>query len=183
MKETYLLILKHLPEAQVPVGILSRGGDASGHHFCTLSLSLYRVSGYTPVLYCPSALLKPVGMHDPYREYSLIDWLCWLGRACISGSHETVTIRDTALGRLPPPGHHTDRQTKTYSQVFLWKRFIHLIWSLRDRLQVYHTSRGYWEAVREHRPGHHLCVLLSPITACQNLPEKSLYTHLKPQFL
>lgn len=39
------------------------------------------------------------------------------GGSCDPGPHETATIRETALGRLPPPGHCTDRRLKHISSV------------------------------------------------------------------
>ena len=39
-------------------------------------------------------------------------------RPCITGSHGTVTIRETILGRLSPPGYCTDIRLK-YTPAFL----------------------------------------------------------------
>lgn len=39
------------------------------------------------------------------------------GGSCDPGSHETATIRETALRRPPPPGHCTDRRLKHISSV------------------------------------------------------------------
>ena len=106
-------------------------------------------------------------------------------RACLSGFLSTETIRETFLGRLPPPGHGTDADWNTAPD-FLWERPIYLSWSfsLRGRLHVYHTSRGYGGALRECRLGHASSAFsIGLVTAYWFLPESTIYICLEPWYL
>ena len=67
------------------------------------------------------------------------------GSPGVPGSHRTVTIKETVLGRLPPSGHCTDSRLEHNLSLSV-KEAICLSWSLnlRGRFQVWHTSRGVW---------------------------------------
>lgn len=105
---------------------------------------------HTQPLHSPYALLKLVGTHRPHRGLSLIVWLWW---ACVPESYGAVPIREAVLGRLRPPGHCTHSRLKHNSRFRMKKAFC-LPWSfsLRGRLQVCHTPRGYGGALMERRP-------------------------------
>ena len=82
------------------------------------------------------------------------------GRARISGPHESETIRGTFLGKLPPAGHCTDIRLKHTPRPPVKKAWS---LSLRGRLQVHHTSRGFGCAFRE--AGWGTPSLCSPLTS------------------
>lgn len=74
-------------------------------------------------------MLKLWGMQS--TQGTLLDHLRLVAReACVLGSHGTVTIIETALGKLPPLRHCTDSRLKHIS-VFLWKRPMHWSWGSR----------------------------------------------------
>ena len=88
-------------------------------HLCTIPTTLQSPGSHGRSIYTypvPQFLhLVTWFLQLPPREHSLIPWL-WRLWACVPGSHRTVTIRDSVLGRLPPPGCCTDsRQKHIYS--------------------------------------------------------------------
>ena len=63
--------------------------------------------------------------------------------ACIPGSHRTVTIRETGLGRLPAPEHCTDSRLKHTSNLSVKEAYLLVLeFRLRGKLQVWNASRG-----------------------------------------
>ena len=132
-------------------------------------------------LYSLSALLQPVGAiftlcfclapeHQYLPEGSLYTSGVWAfiaatqgmpldylaleaSGACVPGAQRTVRIGETLLGRPPPRALHR-QQTET-SPVFLGKRTICLSrsYSLKGKLQVWHTPKGYGSALRRCRLG------------------------------
>ena len=126
-----------------------------------------------PALGSCTTLLKLAGTRSPHQGISPALLALGAIRACVSGSQRTETIRESVF-RLPPPGHSTDSSlTHTHSSHV--KEPIYLSWSfsLRDRFQVYHTSRGHKDALRECRPTlHSTLALLSPPV----FPKKEAYT-------
>lgn len=99
-----------------------------GHHFCALSLLECWWAHTVPLL--SSCLAKASGCApDPAHSHCFAELSCYLtnaggsmqctqdaswspgsvaGRAWIPGSHRSITIRETVLGRLPKQGHCTD---------------------------------------------------------------------------
>ena len=70
--------------------------------------------------------------------------------ACILGSHRTVTIIETVLGRLPFPRHRTDSRLK-YTPTLFVKEDICLSrnFSPGDRQWVWHTPTGWPGALKD----------------------------------
>lgn len=103
MKEIYLLILKHLREGQESVGTLP--GDRSWQVPFLCSLSTLLVPLYVPHPHATSASLpKPVDTCSVPLEH-----LAQVSRGdCVLGPHESETIRETILGRLPHSSYYTD---------------------------------------------------------------------------
>lgn len=86
-------------------------------------------------VWCPIFLwLEPMG-------YSLAAWLWGPGQACVPGSHRTVTIGDTVLGRLPPEGHCPYSRLKHMPSLSV-KETSMLILEFWGMLLLQHTSRG-----------------------------------------
>lgn len=88
--------------------------SASGYHF--LALLLYcrvLLSSGEEVLHNTVALVFTFGdmILTAATQRKTCDQL--VRGACIPGSHRTVTIIETVLGRLPFPGHHTDSRLNT----------------------------------------------------------------------
>lgn len=55
----------------------------------------------------------------------LLDLLVLVARGtCIPESHGIVTIRETVLGRLPPPGHYTGSKLKLTSSLFVKEAYL-----------------------------------------------------------
>ena len=80
-------------------------------HSATLQSPRISWMGASTHTWCPSFYIWCWFSQLPPREHFLIAWL-WSPWACVSGSHGTVTIKDSILGRLPPPGHCTDSWLK-----------------------------------------------------------------------
>lgn len=102
--------------------------------------------------------------------------------ACVPASHSTITIRETALGRLLFPGHCANSRLHI-PPVSLGKRTTYMSWTfiLRTRPQVCHISRSYGGSLRECRPGYTIFVFsLSLSAACSYLPEMSSSIPLEP---
>ena len=126
---------------------------------------------------------KPTGTCSPRKGYSGWPGSSGQGRLCL-WSYRSETIGKTVLGRLLPTGHCTDSRLKDTSWLPVW-RPVSLSWSfsLRRGLQVCHISTGCG-GVGRHGPRDTIFVLsISLATDWQYLPERSLYTHLRPQFL
>lgn len=82
-----------------------------------------------------------------------LDYLALVSmETCIPGSHGCVTIGETVLDRLPHTEHCIDSRLK-YTPSILWKRLTCSFWSfsIRGRLQIWHTFRDYRDAFRECR--------------------------------
>ena len=124
----------------------------------------------------PSATLQSV--HIPQRGAFTSIWCLVLVAAaygtpldCLAlvtseasspGSHGTLTIGKTVLGRPPRPGHSTDSRLK-HSPVLLRKRPVCWSWgfSVRGRLLVCYTFRGLVRcSLGTETGGHHLCIPL-----------------------
>lgn len=69
---------------------------------------------------------------------------------CVPHSPRSLTIRATRLGKLPSQRHYTAAWN---IKSFYEKKPIYLFWSfsLKGRLQICHTFRGYRGAIKEHR--------------------------------
>ena len=82
-----------------------------------------------------------------------VEYLALVTRgACVSGPHGTETIGESVLGRLPPPKHCTESRLKHTLSLPVKKTYLLVqIFSLRDGLQACHISKGYRNALREHR--------------------------------
>ena len=97
VKETISLILKQWPKEQGPAGIALQGWRLVDTIFLL------------PL--CRFMFGDPVFMFATQR--TPLDHLALAVRgACVPGSHGTVTIGETVLGRLPLSGHHTDSWLK-----------------------------------------------------------------------
>lgn len=85
-----------------------------------------------------------------------LDCLALVAReACVPGSHETVTIVETVLSRLPHPGHRTDTRLKHSPRLSVKEAYLLVPeFDHRSRLQDWHTSKGYRRALREYRLGN-----------------------------
>lgn len=98
--------------------------------------------------------------------------------ACVPGSHGTVTIGEMGCDRLLPLGHHTDSWLKHTPSLSV-KEPTCLSWSFR--------LRGRLQAWTQVCSGNILWATIFPPSLCLtthgNLPERSLNTHLEPQFL
>lgn len=70
---------------------------------------------------------------------------------CILGPCGYETIGESVLGRLLTPGHHTNNTLKHIVSLPMKKIYLTYSFSLTGRLQVYHTSRNYGNALRECR--------------------------------
>lgn len=95
--------------------------------------------------------------------------------ACVPGSHGTITIREAVLGRPPQPGHCTGSTLKHTPNFFLLAgpgaSASACIWSLQ-------------RCPRQCRPEDAIFALFPCLTKAHwYLPERSLCTHLEPQFL
>lgn len=126
-------------------------------------------------------------MHRPHRGSFLITWLWWSevgGGACVPASLETITIGETVLSRLSPPGHQTDSSLKHTSSLSVRKAYLYVL-KLQPEGETsgLHRPTGYTGALRKHRPGNAI-LMLSPHLAivCWYLLEKTLYTYLEPWF-
>lgn len=142
-----LLILEHLLQEQGPVGILFGDRGTGGCHFAlslchAQSARISRrgalIGAWYPGVILSGAPVFAVAMQGTALEYVVLE----ARGTCVPGSHGTVTIRGTILGRLPPPGHCTDSKLKHDPSLPLKDAYL-LSWSfsLKDRLQVCHTSR------------------------------------------
>lgn len=98
VKETHLLVIKHLPERQGHVGTLLEDRDAAGHHFCTLPLPCACQWDMQPQL-CSAALLKLVGMPHPcvFQPIGRPQLSHCLTRSC----WHAQSTQGTALEHLP----------------------------------------------------------------------------------
>lgn len=103
--------------------------------------------------------------------------------ACVPGSHQTVwtvTIKVTVLASRPP-GRCTGSRLKHAPSLSV-EEASPLSWSfgLRDKVQVWPTSRVSRAALRDRRLGDAVFTLsLRLAIAHRYLPERSLYTHLE----
>ena len=82
-------------------------------------------------------------------QRTLLDHLVLVAREVfIPGSHRTMTIRETVLGRLTPKALYR-HQTGHIHRVFLWRRPLCLSWSfsLQDSIHLV----AYGAALKEHR--------------------------------
>lgn len=110
-----------------------------GMHGPKFTSALLKLQAHPATPALSSCLVKTGGMHRPHGGLS---WIARFKR--LGGFTRTVTIRDTVLGRLAPPGHCTNSRL-THTSSLPVKKAFHLPWNsrLRGRLQVCHTSRGY----------------------------------------
>lgn len=133
-----------------------------------------------PQLFC---CLTKACRHAQSTQGTALEHLALVAReGWVSGPHGTEAIREIVLGRLPRPG---TIQTADWNilPVLLRKRPIYLAWSisLRSKFQVCHISRGNVGNVDQEDAI--FALFLNCAVSCQCLPEKSLYTCLKPWFL
>lgn len=104
--------------------------------------------------------------------------------AGVPGSARTVTLKRQVSASCP---HQGTAQTGDWNAppVFLWKTPTCLFWSfgLRHHFQLWYTSEGLWRDSQgaEARGCYH-CHSPSP-QLISYLPERSLQTNPKPQFL
>ena len=103
--------------------------------------------------------------------------------ACNPGSHRTVTIRETVLSTLPPPGHSTESRLK-HSFSLSVKEAYPLVQELQPEGQppgLAHTDGPTPGALKEWRPAETIFVFsrcLAP--AHRYLPERNLFPCLAP---
>lgn len=123
----------------------------------------------------PSALLKSAGIRSPQRGCNMSTHCWWLGVPVFLDPMGLKQLK-TVLGRLSHPRTRPCTGSRNTLPVFLWKRPIYLSYSfsLRGWHQVYHTSRGYWNALSEWGLGDTILALsLGLATAHQYLLERS----------
>ena len=112
---------------------------------------------------------------------ALIIQLWWPGLAFIPESHGTMAVRKMVHGRLPPPGHCAENRMGNTPQSFCeGGLFLSWSFSLRGRLQVWHTSSGLWSSSQGMCAADAVLALsLCLAPACWYLPQKSWYAHLE----
>lgn len=104
---------------------------------------------------------------------SLVNWLCYLGGACVLGSPYIVAIGVSVLIRLLPQGHGNDSRLKdTFCKrgcVCPWDLVLGPVFWFHMQLEALRNT------LREQRPVDIIC------SAHGYLPEMSLYSCLVPQ--
>lgn len=131
----------------LPICLMS----ASGYHFWALLLySRALLSSGEEVLHNTGALVFTFG--DMVLAAAIQGKTCdhLVRGACIPGSHRTVTIIETVLGRLPFPRHCTNSRLKYTPTVFV-KEDICLSrnFSPGDRQWVWHPPTGWPGALKD----------------------------------
>ena len=145
----------------------------------TCSLLLFRVpiSSKRKLLHTSCALV----FMSSATVFMAVGW-----RACIPGSHGTVTIKDIVLGQLPCSGHSRDSRVK-YNPSLSVKDAFCFFWSfgVRCRHLVWHTSSSQLRLFQEEKAGgSHLWTLLLPGFSLPVSPRKKLvYISPAPCFL
>lgn len=145
----------------------------------TCSLLLFRVpiSSKRKLLHTSCALV----FMSSATVFMAVGW-----RACIPGSHGTVTIKDIVLGQLPCSGHSRDNRVK-YNPSLSVKDAFCFFWSfgVRCRHLVWHTSSSLLRLLQEEKAGgRHLWTLLLPGFSLPVSPRKKLvYISPAPCFL
>ena len=104
--------------------------------------------------------------------------------ACVPASHSTVTIEETVLVRLPPPGYYTDNRLKHTPQFFCDRGLFAcpdvLAWGAGFRIST--NLEAYRYALGECKLEDTISTLYICLAITHwYLPEGSLYTHLQPQ--
>lgn len=102
-------------------------------------------------------------------------------RACVPGSHGTLTIQGMVLGRLSLPGHCTDSRLKDTPSLCDRPTCLFRSFSLRDRLLVWYIPKGLLRCTVGMEAGDAIFALslcLAPDR--QYLPERNSYTCLTP---
>lgn len=160
--------------------------------------SLYFLAPMPPCT--PAACLKPADSpaHIPSgscseisrwmqsnRGHPISTWQWWPQGTVLLGPIGLKYSGTQFLASYLPQGFGRESWLKHLASLHV-KRPTYLSWSisLRDRLWVYHTSRGYKGAFREHKLGSAIFVLPLCLTGANGLiQERSLHIHLKPWFV
>lgn len=79
----------------------------------------FLVPGLVPGYYCTLVIMSGTSGICGCQPGDTLDHLALVtAGACLSGSHGTMAIGQTVLGRLPPAGHCTDSELKHTTQSF-----------------------------------------------------------------
>lgn len=161
---------------------------------CVLSCCPAKAGKCARTLHTPTALLSSsaislnlAGLCNLHGM--LLDSMALVGRGDLHSwvPRNCNNQKDSSWGATNP-GHCTDSRLKDILSISVKKKKkpIYLSWSfsLRVRLSVGHKSRSYRGALRESGPGDAIFVFsLCLAIVCRHLPDRRLYTYVKPRFL
>lgn len=139
---------------------------------------LFRSWRVCPISYTLNCPAKASGCTQSTKEMPLVHLALVVKGVGVPELRGTTAIRKTVLNKKTSLEHSTDNRLK-HTPIFLWKRPIYLYWmfSLKDRLQVSHTSMSYEGTFKECKQGD--TILCSPQShySLRRFLRKELYNY------